>query len=78
MMRRSCERARRILRSKDKTAATCPMCHANRRDAVIRGCGHAFCRGCLARWEQVTAAGRTCCPICRAEFGLADVGTLYL
>jgi hypothetical protein len=41
----------------------CPVCLADRDDAFRLGCGHWFCRGCLAEWAQ--ARRDAPCPVCR-------------
>ncbi|KAF3772544.1 Topors E3 ubiquitin-protein ligase [Nymphaea thermarum] len=46
---------------------TCPICLGRveeRRAAVVRGCLHAFCVGCIRRWSEF----RRSCPLCNREF----------
>ena len=47
----------------------CVICHGILEDPLrVRGCGHAFCAVCLARW--VSKAGlKGGCPTCRHTFG---------
>ncbi|CAN6469321.1 unnamed protein product [Victoria cruziana] len=46
---------------------SCPICLGHveeHRAAVLRGCLHAFCVGCIRRWSEF----RRSCPLCNQEF----------
>lgn len=54
----------------------CELCWDRERDCRLAGCGHAFCRTCVADWRRQSAAKAqvgASCPTCRKPFGIADV-----
>lgn len=55
--------------------ARCPICLvADPVDALVTGCGHSFCAGCLKQHLESSAAGlRGACPVCRVRLSPADV-----
>lgn len=41
------------LAGEDEEGVLCPICHSNiqpQEAALIRGCDHAFCNGCILNW----------------------------
>jgi len=60
----------------DDDDALCELCWDRERDCRLAGCGHAFCRTCVADWRRQSAAkaqAGASCPTCRKPFGVADV-----
>ena len=51
-------------------AVYCDICTRTPKDAVLRGCGHVFCNGCITK--QYTSRTRKC-PTCNLDFAMEDI-----
>jgi hypothetical protein len=54
-------------------AQDCPVCLGTSPISAQLPCGHQFCRECIEGWAQRCPAASVGCPLCRAQFSVADI-----